>query len=157
MCIRDSFKELLAELDGMEDAQRGPRVVQFADSHWMTASQGVEALRRIPSATHMEDRVKAAAAMHGKLLTAEGFEQITAEFPPGSEEREQLIGLVTQAIPKPAIRKSRLSQSQSASWRTPEHPALGRRSERASTDSTRSSVTFDMKEEIIPSSLASNN
>jgi len=153
----EDFKELLAELDGIEDAQRGPRVVQFANSHWMTASQGVEALRRIPSATHMEDRVKAAAAMHGKLLTAEGFEQITAEFPPGSEEREQLIGLVTQAIPKPAIRKSRLSQSQSASWRTPEHPALGRRSERASTDSTRSSVTFDMKEEIIPSSLASNN
>ena len=94
--------------------------------------------------------------MHGKLLTAEGFEQITAEFPPGSEEREQLIGIVTQAIPKPAIRRSRLSQSQSASqsWRSPEHPAIGRLSGRASTDSTRSSVTFDMKEEIIPSSLA---
>ena len=152
----EDFKELIAELDGMEDGKRGPRVVQFANSHWMTALQGVEALRRIPSATHGEDRVKAAAAMHGKLLTAEGFEQITAEFRSGSEEREQLIRLVTQAIPKPAIKRSRLSQSQSAShsWRSPEHPAIGRLSGRASTDSTRSSVTFDMKEEIIPSSLS---
>ena len=150
----EDFTELLVELDGMEDSERGARVVDFANSHWMTAAQGVEALRRIPSATHIDERVRAAAAMHGKLLTPEGFEQITGEFPTDSDERNQLIALVARAIPKPAIRRSRLSHSQTATpSRTPEHPALlgGRSPGRASTDSTRSSVTFDMKEEIIPS------
>ena len=91
------FTAFLEALDNSSDDEvRVAKVLKYAQTYYVTADQGAQALRRIPK-THTFDKIKVVQKMHRHIVDSGNFKLIVNELEP--EDRNNAWELIKKGLP----------------------------------------------------------
>ena len=91
----EEFLTFVGELDAVpaEDKRRVSMILQYTQKWWVTASQGREAVRRIPEENGF-DRIRLVAGVHARMIDPANFALVIDELRP--QDRDSAWDLISK-------------------------------------------------------------